>query len=317
MGARAAAAAALLMIPAAGAASAGCEVQDERVFPGDNEHVRLARKEGLGAASSIAVFKARLAVNTDGAPTSYHPEDFNGERLAINKIVHGITISRTGSGSLTNAQKEAVFDRWRASPTWTVPQGYRISWQSVIAPDPAGRPCIFKTGEHRGYFGSLTATKNGLPSSEWGECQVRNQLDLRHVPAIVLRGPSVNPLSVFGAKKGDLVLAVNPATSPATIVPAIIGDTGNAKRIGEGSVALNMKLLRRTTQPKTYADAVALDTGNREMIVAVMPGTDTYRRARPYTEANIADRVRTWAQEKGYGSVADLAAAMVSCAEGL
>lgn len=320
MSVRLAAAAILLTIPgptAEARAAPACAIQDDKVFAGDQEHVRLARRSDLAAAANLAVFRARMAVNTDGAPTSYHPEDFEGARLAINKIVHGITITRAGGGTLTNAQKKNVFDAWRNSPGWAVPPGYSISWQSVIAKDAAGRPCIFRSGEHRGYFGSLTATKQGLPASQWGECQVRNQLDLRHVPAIVLRGPSVSPLSTFGARKGDLVLAINPATTPATIVPAIIGDTGNPKRIGEGSVALNMRLLGITAQPRTYSEAVRLDTGNRQMIVAVLPRTENYRPARPYTDANIAERVKAWAQDRGYGSLADLAAAAAACAEGL
>lgn len=311
------AAATLLMIPANSPAALPCQVQDEKIFPGDGEHVRLARKTGLGQQASLALYRARLAVNTDGAPTSYHPNDFNGERLAINKIVHGITIARVDGGSITDAQKKDVFNRWRSSPTWQVPQGYRISWQSVIAPNSAGRPCIFSSGERRGYFGSLTATKNGLPASQWGECQVNNQLDLRHVPAIVLRGPSVNPLTKFGVRKGDLVFAINPSTSPPIFAAAIIGDTGNAKRIGEGSVALNMKLLGISVQPRTYREAVRLDTGNRQMIVAILPGTEGYRQTRPYSKVNITERVRAWAQEKGYGSLADLAAASISCANGL
>jgi hypothetical protein len=51
-----------------------------------------------------------------------------------------------------------------------------------------GKPCVFEK-DNRGYFGSLTALKNGLPEADSGECQVKNQLDLRFVPAIVLVVP--------------------------------------------------------------------------------------------------------------------------------
>jgi hypothetical protein len=311
------AATALIVQAAVGSAAVPCTIDQEKVFAGDGEHVRLARRQGLAAGAGFGLFRARLAVNTDGAPTSYHPGDFFGRTVAINKIQHGITITRSNGDSISDDQKKIVFEAWRDSG-WAVPPGYSISWQNVIARTPAGRPCLFTAGPYRGYFGSLTATRNGVPASQAGECGVKDQLDQRYIPAIVLRGPAVNPLTGYGAKKGDLVLAVNPATSPPTIVPAIIGDTGNDKRIGEGSVALNMRLLGVTVQPRTYSQAVNLDTGaNRQMIVAVLPGTRDYRLSRPYSAENIAARAEAWAQAKGYGSLAGLAEAMTACAEGL
>jgi hypothetical protein len=308
--------ASLLVQPANVLAAPACTIDRDRVFPGDGEHVRLARQQGLAATANFGLFRARLAVNTDGAPTSYHPRDFYGRQLAINAIENGITIRRSDGVAMTSAQRKAVFERWRDNG-WVVPQGYGISWQSVIAATPGGRPCLFTSGSHQGYFGSLTATKNGVPPGQAGECAVNDQLDQRYIPAIVLRGPAINPLTGYGARKGDLVVAVNPATSPPTIVPAIIGDTGNARRIGEGSVALNRRLLGMAAQPQTYTQAVGLDTGSRQMIVAVLPGTGGFQPARPYSAANIAARVQAWAQARGYGSLAGLADAMAGCAQGL
>jgi hypothetical protein len=309
-------AASLLVQPVNGMAALRCTIGQEKVFAGDGEHVRLARPDGLPADANLALFRAPLAVNTDGAPTSYHPADFYGRQLAINAIENGITIRRINGAGMTSAQRKAIFERWRDSG-WVVPQGYRISWQNVIAKDSNGGPCRFASGPYRGYFGSLTATRNGLSPAQAGECMVNDQLDQRHVPALVLRGPSVNPLTGFGARKGDLVVAVNPAANPPRIVAAIIGDTGDAKRIGEGSVAMNLKLLGRTAQPQTYREALRLDTGSAPMVVAVLPGSKDYRLERPYTEANITARVGAWAREKGYASVEELARSMLSCAEGI
>jgi hypothetical protein len=252
-------------------------------------------------------------VNTDGAPTSYHPQDYTGSRLAINHINNGINISRV-SGSTTPAQRRAAFERWRDS-NWTVPAGYRIKWSNVIAANAQGKPCVFRTGEYAGYFGSLTSLQNGLAPQDAGECGVKNQLDQRVVPALVLRGGAANPLYQFGARTGDLVVAMNPETG--TIVPAIIGDRGDSKRIGEGSVGLNMALLGKADQPKTYRDALRLDTGNRDMIVAVLPGTIAYRRERPYSQANITKRVEAWLREQNYGSLQAMGAAMKECSAGL
>ncbi len=299
------------VVDVAGVAPGQCTVVTDRSFVAGNETVRLARGTGLPASANFAMFVAPLAVNTDGAPTSYHPDDFLGTSLAINRIDNGVAIRK--SGRLSVDQKIAAFKAWREAG-WVVPAGYTITWKNVIAADAAGKPCVFSSGPYAGYFGSLTALQNGLSGTAAGECQVDNQLDQRFIPAIVLRGDA-NPLKGFGAKAGDLVLAMNPSTGKA--VPAIIGDTGDGNRIGEGSVALNMALLGRTQQPKTYADALKLDTGNADMVVAVLPRTITFERVRPYTAANIAARVDAWAKAEGYGSTTGLAAAAKACAAGL
>jgi hypothetical protein len=293
------------------AAGSTCQILRTGTFPGDGENVRLVRGEGLAAAGQFAVYKAPLAVNTDGAPTSYHPDDFLGRQFAINRIDNGIAISKPGQ-RLTTAEKRAVFEQWR-NAGWVVPSGYRISWSNVIADDGHGKPCVFQ-GEPAGYFGSLTALKNGLSGAAAGECQAKDQLDQRFIPAIVLRG-SGNPLRDYGARTGDLVLAINPQ-SGATVA-AIIGDTGDGNRIGEASVALNMALLGVTTQPRTYSEALQLDTGTRAMVVAALPGTRQFERLRPYTAENIATRVAAWATAHGYAGTEGLATMAKTCAQGL
>jgi len=294
-------------------ALAACQVDQQGSFKG--EGVRLARAPGLQPAARFAVYRAPLAVNTDGAPTSYHPEDFLGERLAINRIDHGIAIRRAGGGSLMTEQNREVFDRWRASPGWVVPPGFTISWRNVIVAGPDGRPCIFSTGSHAGYFGSLTALQNGLSGGAAGECQAANQLDQRVVPAIVLRGGAGSPLQQFGARIGDLVVATNPVTR--VVVSAVAGDSGDGNRIGEGSIALNMALLSVTQQPRTYEDAKRLDTGTAAMVVAVLPQSAAFRRERPYNAENLARRLDAWAAERGYGNTQGLANAALECSNGL
>lgn len=206
-----------------------CRVARNATFPGDGETVRLARSAGLGPAANIGIFKAPLAVNTDGAPTSYHPHDFLGQSKAINRIDNGIAIRKLSGARASVPEKIEAFSKWIASPDWANPPGYRITWQNVIAANARQKPCVFQ-GDNAGYFGSLTALKNGLPRGQRGECEATDQLDLRYIPAIVLRGPG-NPLTSYGAALGDLVLAINPASGVA--VSAIIGDAGNGDRIGK------------------------------------------------------------------------------------
>ncbi len=295
--------------------SPACVVGQEATFKSHGATVRRARSEAVSDAGMFAVFKAPLAVNTDGAPTSYHPADFLGNRLAINRIDNGIGIHRKTGTPMTVAEKRKVFDQWRATPNWIVPVGFMINWHNVIAPDRHGRPCIFSQGLYSGYFGSMTALKNGRSPSEAGECAVKDQIDLRAVPAIALRWVATDPLQTFGTRVGDLVLAMTP--DGKTIVPAVIGDSGDGDRIGEESVALNMALLSVTAQPATYLEALRLDTGRRAMVVAVLPGTREFHLVRPYSASNLADRVRTWAQERQYGSVEALAASILACTHGM
>jgi hypothetical protein len=231
----------------------------------------------------------------------------------LNHIDNGIAIKSAIGTPLTLARRMQVFDQWRHSGNWQVPAGYRVTWQNVIAADN-GKPCVFKSGDYAGYFGSMTALKNGLSAQDAGECAVNDQLDQRVVPALVLRG-SANPLRTWGAAVGDLALVINPATGVS--VPAIIGDSGDDHRIGEGSVALNRALLTGADMPKTYRQALSLDTGTKAMVVAVLPQSRQFQRARPYTRENIAERVQAWAQAQGYGSTAGLASSALGCSSGL
>ena len=287
-----------------------CNIDKTDQFAG--EKLLLARREGLPKAARLGLFRAPLAVNTDGAPTSYHPDDYAGDRLALNHLDNAIVIQADNGAKLTLAQRIAVFDRWYRSGNWQVPKGYKIRWQNVIAAD-AGQPCIFKQ-EHAGYFGSLTALRNGLGGAAAGECGVHDQLDQRFVPSLVLRG-SANPLRGWGAAVGDLVLVTNPATG--VNVAAVVGDSGDGKRIGEGSVALNRALLTSAPMPANYRQARALDTGTQDMVVAVLPGSRQFERNRPYTQTNLDQRVQAWAVARGYGSVQALAETALQCSAGL
>jgi hypothetical protein len=53
------------------------------------------------------------------------------------------------------------------------------------------------------------------------------------------------------------------------------------------------------------------------MVVAVLPASAGFKRERPYTAANIAQRVQQWAADNGYGSVDGLVAAATACSDGL
>ncbi len=298
-------------LPQFAAASETCIRIQEEPFAGE-----VVRKAHLKSGQSpLAIFSAPLAVNTDGAPTSYHPADEKGKTDAINRIDNGIAIYVRATHEKVPVDTEWFFEvyrQWRAAGfPKRLNDEYQINWESVLAPRPDGNgPCILESG----YFGSLTALKNGLKGDARGDCQSADQLDQRYIPAIVLRG-SANPLKTYGAAKGDLVVAINPITN--VTVAAIIGDTGDGKRIGEGSVALNLALLGKSDVPTTYAAAKKLDTGTKSMIVVVLPGSATFELARPYTADNIAARVDGWLRKHEYGPLSSFADIARTCATGL
>ena len=171
---------------------------------------------------------------------------------------------------------------------------------------------VFASGTYKGYLGSLTSLKNNLSGEAAGECTAANQLDERYVPALVIAGGS-NPLRDYGVSMGDLLIAINP--SNGAIQAAVVGDTGPSDNLGEGSVALNMSLLKRTRQPKNYSDAKALDTGPQEVIVAVIPKSSGYKELQqPYTLDNITARATDWLASHGYGSLQTFSAIGQACA---
>lgn len=300
------------------AAQSQCRLLQERTFAPQNRSVKLvARSTDASDSHKVIFFKASLRVNTDGAPNSYHPQDLTGTQKAINNICNGVAVYKLlGNGremKLKCADARQVFAQFRDN-NWSVPAGYRIGWQNVLAAtsDSNGRtiPCIFQAGKFKGYFGSLTSVKNGLTGAGAGECGYLNQLDQRVIPAFVMPGGQ-NVVRGFGARVEDLLVVYNPRNG--AVSAAIIGDTGPAQNLGEGSVGLNMALLQRTTQPTTYRDALSLDTGNNEMLVAIIPNSRSFNPRKPYTRENIAERVKNWMTEAGFASQQDFIAFMQGC----
>lgn len=295
-----------------------CDIKDIDTFGpagSTQERIHLVNRDGGAAeADDLIIFRAKLRVNTDGAPTSYSPTDLTGTVNAINNICNGVSVRRTSNGrTLACADARAVFANFRDA-NWREPAGFTIRWQNVLAAravDGRQVPCVFQDGPNKGYFGSLTTLRNGLGGSAAGECLVNDQIDHRHIPALVLPGGD-NALRRFGARIGDLAIAHNPATGVTQA--AILADSGPADNLGEGSVALNMALLQRSEQPKTYREAQRLDTGDRQILVVIIPRSAGFERQRPYSAQNISARVTSWLASHGYGEQAGLAQAIDPCA---
>jgi hypothetical protein len=267
----------------------------------------LLLKETTGERK-IILFQTRLRVNTDGSPLSYHPQDPRGRNQALNNICNAIVVKRVGSNNnlCFTGFSEAIraFESFRDSNYQTLPQGIRsITWGNVLATvkeNGKDVPCVFKAGDFKGYFGSLTALKNDLAGDK-GECEVNNQVNPLTVPALVLVG-GPNVVKDFGARVGDLLVAFNPKTQ--LISSAIIGDTGPRDNLGEGSVLLNMNLLGTTTPPTNKTETFRLSIENTQILVAIIPASRLFQISgnKPYTAENINQRVRDWQTQAGFAT---------------
>jgi hypothetical protein len=128
---------------------------------------------------------------------------------------------------------------------------------------------------------------------------------------VELLTPLFRMVSAFGAKAGDLVLAIN--VSNDRLSAAVIGDVGPAGNLGEGSIALNMALLGRTVQPKNYKEAKTLDTGAQEILVVIIPGSRNYKTQKPFAKQNIESRLRDWQMEAGFATQEEFIQVVKAC----
>jgi hypothetical protein len=256
----------------------------------------------------IILFKTRLRVNTDGSPQSYHSQDLLGETKALNNICNGIAVRKTGSTEnlcLSRGagfrEAVAVFAKFRDSGFTTVPDGFQITWENVLAAVNDGgkkKPCVFASGPFQGYFGSMIALKNGLTRDK-GECDVNDQVNPMSVPTLVLVG-GMNAVRAFGAQLGDLLVAFNPQTGLSS--SAVVGDTGPPDNLGEGSVLLNMKLRGVKNPPTNRKETFTLSIENTQVLIAIIPASKAFQLTRPYTAENIDARVQQWQRDAGFAT---------------
>jgi len=274
------------------------------VFTPQQKKVVLLRDSA--SHKQLILFKTNLHVNTDGTPLSYHPYDLNGDSLALNTIGNAVAVRKNGSNKnlclSKSTYKEAirVYQQFRNSEYKTVPAGYSITWNNVLIADTVdGRkvPCVFKSGPYKGYYSSATSLKNALSGNK-GECQCEDQVNPLKIPALVMVGGSDNIVRKYGGRLGDLIIAYNPKNDQ--LVYGIINDSGPDNNLGEGSVLLNMKLLGDSILPKNRKDVYKRLSISSDIVVGIIPGSNTYQVIKPYSYENINIRVGKWLQDAGF-----------------
>jgi Fungal chitosanase of glycosyl hydrolase group 75 len=153
------------------------------------------------------------AVDADGAPNAYHPDDIGLDALANAGYPH------------TN---------------W---------WQDVLVPDPnhPTRAYVQPSGEYEGYFVAMTSLRapNGARSDP------STYVDATRFPYVVI--PTGFEKLAHVAKAGDVGFATHiPTGVTSTFIVGDSGG-GSAARLGEGSIALFVALGGQTPNPRTGA----------------------------------------------------------------
>jgi hypothetical protein len=199
------------------------------------------------AAKSL-LFIERLNVNTDGTSRSYSVDDFWGERVALNNLCNAMSDGCAGLDVAGLKARRELTQR-AAAEGWPAALLAQTKIASSIIPFKDGKPCPAVNG----FLVSATALHKPQVADA---CDITNYADALLTPAIVLpKNPTKNVLSGFAqrdAKVGDLVVAL--LRDKPDPVFAVVGDTGPSGELGEGSVALNGRLLGKTEPPVNYLE---------------------------------------------------------------
>ena len=211
-------------------------------------------ERGILHGRGAVVYRARYATNTDGAPSSYHPDDPWGSKgLAVNTICNGAD-AYTASGEkvdyrqckrLIGLYKRAQAAGWVKQRNTPYMRFYGVAtqdWNQRV-------PCVIREGRYAGYFVSTTTWR--APGRD--PCEPSRYLDALTIPFIVV--PNDQKFRRLGMGMGDVAVVYAPKTD--TLVYAVVGDLGPAEGLGEGSIAISMELTDTRELPERRADIKA------------------------------------------------------------
>jgi hypothetical protein len=200
-------------------AAAQCVFQPWMTFKG----TQLLRHEASGAYIYVTQHKA---VDADGAPNAYHPDD-------IGKHCHNDP--HLGLDCPANAGLPETKTDW---------------WDSVVVPDPNNPSKAFRqpAGEFEGFYIAMTWLTDGSKAAT----DIQKYVDSRTVPYLVMPGSQFPNMSGTGSR-GDVGIAWNDANGESTAF--IIADKGggNDAELGEGSIGLFKALGYPNPNPRTGA----------------------------------------------------------------
>jgi len=266
--------------------------------------------DNVGPAAPKVLFATltRMTVDSDGAGRTYHPEDPLGAGVcrqvaaadgkpglsgicALDQFSSGGTFLFSGSQKLSggafatswSAMWPKIRDRSLKSVLLAdvygpeVPRDfYLFYWRernltavfrdNVIPKDRAGYPCRHNASSdfRNGYFISSTTLATNAAPREDG-CYPDRYLDSETVPFVVV------PKGSFGGiQMGDLaIVRLGDRTAYA-----VVGDEGPPTKFGEGSIALNAKLLGKYGSPfLTMKETWGLDIDGAAVSMLILGNT--------------------------------------------
>ncbi|KPF79885.1 hypothetical protein IP88_01220 [alpha proteobacterium AAP81b] len=209
---------------------------------------------------SALLFREKLNVNTDGTPRSYAVDDVFGRRRALNNMCNAMTdicrgLTRAQLAARAAAVAEADARGWPAGSI------ARVKLSTSVIAMRGGKPCPSRDG----FLLSATSLQNPAVADV---CSPDRYVDALHVAALVLPLGSTG-FRAAGARVGDLVAAIAPGGEP---IFAVVGDSGPATALGEGSIALNGRLKALGRDPGNYRDVLRNWVTGR-VAVLVFPGS--------------------------------------------
>jgi len=235
-------------------------------------------------------FTTPFAVNTDGAPTSYHPDDpWGNAGLAINTICNGANAYLPDGRRLDYSQCPELVDAFRLARDagWHGNGIPRMEFYGVATSDAEHSvPCLIPDGPYAGYFVSTTSQ---VADGSRGRCEQARYLNALELPFIIYPGSRAFTDRGFG--KRDIAVLHNPETD--VFEYAIVGDRGPSWGLGEGSVFLSKSLRGIAQNPTSRRDVYAFGVPKAHALVLTGHGIDP-----PYTlekiRAEAAAALRDW-----------------------
>ena len=243
--------------------------------------------------SAVVARSFVLAVNTDGAPTSYAAADPQGRTYGLNNVCNAnVRMSEFDSQlaegengycgtTLPKSRYFTLFDEFRKRD-WKPTETQSITWDSGITPtieiqddaDRFVRPCPEITLKFKRNDGSTGVRKflvNATKLKQAGFSRKNPCDQSKYINSMKFRALVIPKGGFYGALAGDLVVISN-NKSPDRLVYAIVGDAGPNGKFAEGSIALNRAVLglEESWRPRNYIEAIrSLDKEKSQMPLGI------------------------------------------------
>ncbi len=226
-------------------------------------------------------FTAPMAVNTDGAPISYHPDDpWGNTGKAINTICNGANVILPNGKKirydkctkLIEGFKEAKASGWENKAT------ARMDFYGIAS--SGFTPCINDKEPYEGYFVSTTSV---IADKSKAVCDQDRYLNSIEIPFAIY--PGAKKFTSHGVGKRDVVVYFNPENS--AIEFGIIGDRGPKWGLAEGSIAFAQSLRQTDSLPTSRKDTY--NFGVSKVHGLILPNASLEP---PYTAENVRTRAR-------------------------